>query len=211
MFPAAPFIICLACSLLALVMVAARGALPFVRKAWFVIAAGVGILFGGIGSGAGFRFVAETGIFDAGSYVDYSSNTIHAHWGYHPQAAASTFKWFYTYKYGNGKTKGPFQLPDAKVSDCAASYKMPIPEGEEWKTLTITCYADFVAPPVVTTNGVYHLPGVMRSINDVDSANPRYVTPGITIEIDGRVLTPTNNLSHLESTIDPKETEKKEK
>ena len=98
MFPAAPFIICLVCSLLALVMVAARGALPFVRKAWFIVAAVVGILFGGIGSGAGFRFVAETGIFDAGSYIDYSSNTIYAHWGYHPQAAASTFKWFYTYK-----------------------------------------------------------------------------------------------------------------
>jgi hypothetical protein len=197
MFPAAPFLISLVCSLLALVMVAARGALPFVRKAWFVIAAAVGILFGGIGSGAGFRFQAETGIFDAGSYVDYSSNTIHARWGYNPQAAASTFKWFYTYKYGSSETKGPFQLPDAKVSDCAASYKMPVPDGEEWKALTITCYADFVAPPVVTTNGVYHLPGVMRSINDVESSSPRYVTPGITITVDNEILTPTNTIGEI--------------
>ena len=88
---------------------------------------------------------------------------------------------------------------------------MPIPDDEEWKALTITCYADYVAPPVVTTNGVYHLPGVMRSINDVESSNPRYVTPGITIEIDSRVLTPTNSLSRLETTIDLKETEKQEK
>ena len=54
-------------------------------------------------------------------------------------------------------------------------------------------YAEYVAPPVVTTNGVYHLSGVMRTMD----GSQRYVTPLVEIVVnleDGstQTLTPTN-------------------
>lgn len=195
MMPAWPFLIGIALSLAGLIGVLLRPVLPALRQLWFVIACIVGIAFGTISSRCDFRFVAESGIFDAGSYIDYSKNTIHAVWGYQPYAAGSKFKWFYVYKYGS-EYKGPFQLPDAAVEDCHAQYVFPIPDSEQWESIIITCYTEYVPPPTVVTNGVYHLSGVMRSIDDADSPSPKYVTPRIeilaTVE-DGEeiILTPT--------------------
>jgi hypothetical protein len=147
-----------------------------------------------------FAFVAETGIWDAGSYVDYSTRTLHARWGYHPWAAGGRFRWFYSRKYGDNK--GPFQLPDANIEDCAASYQLPIPEGEDLGTIIIRCYSEFVKPPSVITNGVYHLTGVMRPIGDDSLPSPRFVTPLINITTDtGLYLTPTNQPKFIHKDI----------
>ena len=180
MIPAWPFLVGLCISLSALLIVFTAPALPFMRKWWFILACVGGIIYGGIGKGSGFRFVAETGIFDAGSYIDYPNNTIHAVWGYQPYVSGSKFKWFYSYKYGS-ENKGPFPLPDAAVENCHAQYTFNISEGEECRDMVITCYTEYVAPPTVVTNGVYHLSGVMRAMGDTDSTEPKYVTPRIEI------------------------------
>ena len=161
MIPAWPFLVGLCISLSALLIVFTAPALPFMRKWWFILAC-VG------------------GIIDAGSYIDYPNNTIHAVWGYQPYVSGSKFKWFYSYKYGS-ENKGPFPLPDAAVEDCHAQYTFNISEGEEWRDMVITCYTEYVAPPTVVTNGVYHLSGVMRAMGDTDSTEPKYVTPRIEI------------------------------
>lgn len=53
------------------------------------------------------------------------------------------------------------------------------------------CYiwTEYVPPDIVHTNGVYHLDGVMRAMDD--ATERKFVTPGITIEKDGEILTPT--------------------
>lgn len=163
-----------------------------------VVVAVSAVIYGGIGNGVGFVFPSESGIADAGSFVNYSNNTITAVWSYQPYVRGRKFKWFYTYKYGdNFESKGPYQLPDADVEDCLAEYQLPIPEGEDWKAMTVTCYTQYVAPPNVVTNGVYHLSGVTRAIGDETAVDPKYVTPGIVIMANladgGEVtLTPTN-------------------
>lgn len=181
-------------SLAGLLAVVLAPALPRVKKLWFILTAAVCILWGGIGAGSGFEFMAETGVFDAGSWIDFENTTLNARWTYAPWASGSTFKWCYRYKYGS-EHKGPFQLPDADVSACAASFKLDIPEGEEWRDLIVYCYTEYVAPPTVVTNGVYHLGGVSRDMSGGD----KFVTPKVEIVVNlesgERVtLTPTNQL-----------------
>lgn len=148
-----------------------------------VVGIAVCVLYGGIGSDWGFTFVPETGICDAGSFVDTETSTIYAIWNYEPYVASYKFKWFFKFKYGDEESD-PIMLPDANVSDGHAVCPIPVPEGVELKSFTVTCYTEYVKPPNVVTNGVYHLDGVMRSIDSTNSPMPKYVTPGVTIYAD---------------------------
>lgn len=148
-----------------------------------VVGFAVSVLYGGIGSGWGFTFIPETGIYDAGSFVDTETSTIYAIWNYDPYVASYKFKWFFKFKYG-GEESDPIQLPDANVSDGSAVCPIPVSEGMEFDAFTVTCYTEYVKPTLVVTNGVYHLDGVMRSIDSTNSPMPNYVTPGITIYVD---------------------------
>lgn len=186
--PAAIVLFCLFFSLLGLLVVALAPALPKIKRLWFLSLVVVGLAFGVISDRVGFQIITETGIYDAGSFFDYSSNTAHVRWGYQPYVKGSRFRWFYKYKYGDDEM-GPYELPSCPVEDCAADYQLQIPDGQSWKSVIFVCYAEYVAPPVVTTNGVYHLSGVMRTMDD----SQRYVTPLVTIEVDGEILTPTNS------------------
>lgn len=167
----------------------------------------VSVLYGGIGSGWGFTFIPETGIYDAGSFVDTETGTIYAIWNYEPYVASYKFKWFFKFKYG-GEESDPIQLPDANVSDGSAMCQIPVPEGMELESFTVTCYTEYEKPVLVVTNGVYHLDGVMRSIDSTNSPMPKYVTPGITIyadlsdgsqmqlaPVEGEAPVPSSNLS----------------
>ena len=153
-------------------------------------------LYGGIGSGWSFVFVPETGIYDGGSHIDTETRMIYAIWNYEPYVASYKFKWFFKFKYGN-EWSDPIILPDANVSDGFAVCPIPVPEGMELKSFTVWCYTEYVKPTHVVTNGVYHLNGVSRSINDGGSDSPKYVPFTIPIYAnlsDGEdiPLTPTN-------------------
>ena len=150
------------------------------------------VAWGGVGSGWSINFIQNCGLTDAGSTVDQNTGVVEARWTYSPLVAGYDFKWYYTLKYANGEgSKGPFQLPDAKVSDGHATAIIP---ESGYSALTITCYTCYVPPVQVVTNGVYHVNGVMRSMNDApESPTPKFVTPGVKIQTDGGVyLTPTN-------------------
>lgn len=172
-----------------------------------VVGIAVSVLYGGIGSGWGFTFIPETGIYDAGSFVDTETSTIYAIWNYEPYVASYKFKWFFKFKYG-GEESDPIQLPDANVSDGSAMCQIPVPEGMELESFTVTCYTEYEKPVLVVTNGVYHLDGVMRSIDSTNAPMPKYVTPGITIyadlsdgsqmqlaPVEGEAPVPSSNLS----------------
>lgn len=148
-----------------------------------VVGIAVSMVYGGIGSGWGFIFVPETGIYDAGSFIDTETSTIYAIWNYEPYVASYKFKWFFNFKYGN-EWSDPIMLPDANVSDGHAVCPIPVPEGMELESFTVTCYTEYEKPVLVVTNGVYHLDGVMRSIDSTNSPLPKYVTPAITIYAD---------------------------
>ncbi|MBR2983558.1 MAG: hypothetical protein IKC80_10080 [Kiritimatiellae bacterium] len=192
MIPTAPILVCLALALLGLFMILSAPALRMLRRGWFFSLVVAGLAFGVISDRVGFHIMTETGIYDAGSFFDYSSNTAHVRWGYQPYVKGSRFRWFYKYKYGSDEM-GPYELPSCPVEDCAADFKLEVPEGQEWKSVIFIGYAEYVAPPVVTTNGVYHLSGVMRTMD----GSQRYVTPLVEIVVnleDGstQTLTPTN-------------------
>ncbi len=139
------------------------------------------VLFAGQGTGWGFTFIKSSGLTDAGSAANLETGDVVARWTYIPAVADYDFKWYYTLKYENDKEKrGPFQLPDAKVSDGYASAKIP---ESGFKALDITCYTTYVPPPQVVTNVVYHLSGIMRSMDSVDADDPIFVTPGITVDV----------------------------
>ena len=188
MIPAWIVLCALGLSLGGLFLIVAAPALRMLRRGWFFSLVVASLAFGVISDRVGFKIVTETGIYDAGSFFDYSSNTAHVHWGYQPYVKGSRFRWFYSYKYGSDEF-GPHELPSCPVEDCAADYQLQIPDGQSWKSVIFTCYAEYVAPPVVTINGVYHLSGVMRTMD----GSQKYVTPLVTIEVDGETLTPTNN------------------
>lgn len=147
------------------------------------VAAVIGcMLYGGVGSGWDFSYMAETGVYDAGSWIDEETGEVHALWTYDQWAAGYKLKWFYTYKY-DSEEFGPVQIPDVDVSAGHAEYTLPT-AGEDWESVLIYCYTEYVQPVHVVTNGVYHLSGVMRSIDSTNSPMPKYVTPGITITAD---------------------------
>lgn len=163
---------------LLMILVAARIA-PFLRTlfcrwclALFAVAA---IVYGGGKN----RFMYQTGLTDAGSYC--TNDLIHAEWTWPPLIGDYDFRWQYrdaTITNEAGEVVGPwYELPGGMVSDGFAEAIVP-----DATNMQVVCWAEYVPPIHVVTNGVYHLNGVMRAMGDARTNN--WVTPGIRI-IDG--------------------------
>lgn len=128
------------------------------------------------------RFTFNLGLTDAGSTFDTATGTAEARWAYDPGIALYAFRW--QYRIGDGDWT---PLPDGEVSAGHAIAHIDLPEGS---SVAFQCYPQYVAPPVVHTNGVYHLSGVMPAM-DTDPQDPDYVTPRVPIRTDtGKTLTP---------------------
>lgn len=178
---------------LCVVALAAIAFAPYLRafrRWWFVIACVIATAYGG----SKWRFTYSNGVSDAGSYA--TNDLAHAVWTYNPSYGIYTFRWAYrdlTITNETGVCIDVWHyLPDALVSDGMADAIVQNATNMEY-----TCYALYVPPPAVVTNGVYHLEGVSRSMATTNSPTPDYVSWGtrvIVIFPDGRnmVITPTN-------------------
>lgn len=140
------------------------------------------------------RFEYVNGVHDNGSYC--TNNLICAAWTFDLPAMEYTIKANYqdlTITNATGECVDPLHpLPDALVREGA--HVWPLAEGANAENMRVVIYAAYVPPPVVTTNGVYHLSGVMPAMGD----NPgKYVTPGVQIIVnletgESEIITPTN-------------------
>lgn len=140
------------------------------------------------------RFEFQNGLHDIGSYC--TNDKIHAEWDYLPAYEAYTLKAKYrdlTIVNEVGVCIDVWHdMEDVPVSLMFAEWNVP-----NATNMSVVCYADYIPPPNVITNGVYHLNGVSRSIEDDGSGDPKFVP--FTIQIyadlsDGEEipLTPTN-------------------
>lgn len=160
------------------------------RRAWFVIACAIATVYGG----SKWRFNFSNGVTDAGSYA--TNNLACAVWTYNPAYGLYTFRWAFrdltlTNEVGVCIDTWHY-LPDALVSDGMAYATVLDATNMEY-----TCYAQYIPPPAVVTNGVYHLEGISRSMATTNSPMPDYVPWGTRVEIvlpngDIKVITPTN-------------------
>lgn len=135
-----------------------------------------------------FEFV--NGVHDAGSFC--TNNLICAQWTYDTAAIEFTIKASYqdltiTNSVGECIDK-MHELPFAMVRD-----GLHVWEVANATNMRVVVYSTYVPPPVVSTNGVYHLAGVMPAMEDPG----KYVTPGVQIVVnleggEREVLTPTN-------------------
>ena len=165
------------------------------RMAWFSIATFVLMLYAGTKPPTHlWRFEFQNGVRDTGSYC--TNDVIHAEWDYAPAYEHYTLKAKYrdlTFTNEVGVCIDVWHdLEDVPVASVSA----------EWTVLNATnmsvvCYADFVPPPHVVTNGVYHMDGVSRSMSTTNSPTPDYVPWGTRVEVvlpNGEALniTPTN-------------------
>lgn len=143
------------------------------------------------------RFTFANGVHDLGSYC--TNDTIHAMWDYAPAYEGYALRCAvrdltFTNEVGVCIDDWHY-LEDAAVADMVAEWYVPDATNYE-----VTCYAQYVQPQHVVTNGAYHVGGIMRSLaqtNEDDYASADFVTPGITIQAnldDGGelTLTPTN-------------------
>jgi hypothetical protein len=163
------------------------------RRLWFVIAAIVAASFANSTGGVSYVFWNEMGIYDNGSYFDAETKTLEARWTYAPYVEGYKLRWFWYYKQGDDQN--PHSLPEVDVSACAASYRLPDEVFEKNSAIIVVLYTEYVAPPVVVTNGVYHLSGVSRDMSGGD----KFVTPKVEIVVniengETEILTPTNQL-----------------
>lgn len=145
------------------------------RRGWFLIAAVAAILYAGT-KPPSWTFAFNLGLHDAGSTYDQTEGAIVARWTWDAPVAGYVFRWSYSVNGGDY-----IQLPDANVSDGSASAH--IAAGPE-DTVRVQCYPQYVPPIHVVTNGVYHLDGVMRSMDSTNSPAPKYVAPSICIYAD---------------------------
>lgn len=76
----------------------------------FVAATLMFMLYAGVSNDWDFRFMVETGVYDAGSWIDEETGEVHAFWDYEQWAAGYKLKWFYTYKYRDEEF-GRFRCP----------------------------------------------------------------------------------------------------
>lgn len=140
------------------------------------------------------RFQFENGLHDMGSYC--TNDVIHAEWDYAPVLSGYALRATYrdltiTNEVGVCIDTWHY-LEDADVTDMVAEWFVP-----DATNMEVVCYALYVPPVHVVTNGVYHVSGVMRTLATTNSATPSYVTPGIQVyalddEGEANVLTPTN-------------------
>ena len=184
-----PLVGVLAC-LAILAAIALAPCLKAFRRGWFLVATVAAVLWAGTKPEPPARvFTFSLGLHDAGSTYDETEGAAVARWTYDAPVAGYAFRWQYRI---NG---GPWvQLPDYAVTDETAVAAIPAEPGDE---VRIQCYPQFIAPPHVITNGVYHLNGVSRSIEDDGSGDPKFVPFTIPIYADlsdGEEipLTPTN-------------------
>ena len=141
------------------------------------------------------RFTFQNGVTDAGSYC--TNDIIHAEWTYLEAYAGYALKAAYRDLTITNDVGGCIDdwhyLEDAVVADTLAEWYVP-----DATNMEIVCYAQYVQPVHVVTNGVYHVGGVMRTMattNMPDRAD--YVTPGVTVrayddETGDVIMTPTN-------------------
>lgn len=139
------------------------------------------------------RFEFVNGVRDNGSFC--TNNLICAAWTYDSAAMEFSIRAYYqdltvTNELGEC-TDELHQLSDALVRDCSRVWALE--EGLNAENMRVVIYGTYVPPPVVSTNGVYRLSGVMPSMD----GERKYVTPGIRISasLEGggtAVLTPTN-------------------
>ena len=190
MIPVVYPLVGLAACLLALAAVALAPYLKAFRRFWFVVATVIATVYGG----GNWHCSFENGVRDSGSYC--TNDLIHASWTYQPAYAAYTFKWAYrdmTLTNEVGVIVDEWHsLPDALVSDGSAEATVTNATNME-----IVCYAQYVPPPHVVTNGVYHMEGVSRTMATTNSQTPDYVTWGTRVEVilpngEIKVITPTN-------------------
>ena len=140
------------------------------------------------------RFEFQNGLHDIGSYC--TNDTIHAEWDYAPAYESYTLKAKYrdlTITNEVGVCIDVWHdMEDVPVSLMFAEWYVP-----NATNMSVVCYADYVPPPHVVTNGVYHMEGVSRSMATTNSPAPDFVTWGIRVEVvlpNGaiKVITPTN-------------------
>lgn len=183
----------LACCI-ALLAIFCADNLKHVKYLWFWIAVAVLVPFAGAKHGGDshvWTFTFQNGVRDYNSYC--SNDTIHAEWIYYEAYRNYAFRWCYrdlTFTNEVGVCIDEYHyLPDAMVSDSIAEANVP-----NATNMQVVCYALYVPPVYVVTNGVYHIGGVMRSMSSSDDQKNDFVTPGIIIKADlsGNPLTPTN-------------------
>ena len=149
------------------------------------------VLFGGVGSGYQFYFFADSGVYDAGSYVDLTTGEITAVWTYQPEVENYAFEWAYTFKYENDtEDRGPFTLPQCDVKD--GYNTVFVPEIVGAKAVTVSCYTRYVRPPAVHTNGVHDVSGGHSLTNNLGYVFPEIVIYANLEDGSTEALTPTN-------------------
>ena len=169
------------------------GRLPTVVR-FGTVAATVGVIaFGGAKPPAPshlWRFEFLNGLHDAGSTC--TAEGIDAHWTYDADVAGQAVNASYqdlTITNSLGVcTDELHPLTPCLVAD--SSHFWPLADATNMRVII---WAEYVRPPETHTNGVYRLPGVMRTMDD----QPRYVTPTIRIDFADDVggiatLTPTD-------------------
>lgn len=175
MIPAWPILLALSATLVWLAAIVLRPYLGQVRSSWFLIASIIAVVYAGTKTGHYFSF--ELGLADAGSTYDAAEGLLVAKWTASAALDDYTFRWTYA---ADGAEH--VELPPGKVSDGEA--RAVIPAGI--RLLHVACWAEYVPPPTVVTNGVYHLSGVMRAMD----GSEKIVTPAVPIVVDGKQLAP---------------------
>ena len=167
------------------------------RTAWFAIAAVVLALYAGTKPPQPthlWRFEFQNGVHDAGSYC--TNDLVHAEWDYAPAYEPYTLKAKYrdlTFTNEVGVCLDPWHdLADVPVAAMSAEWTVP-----NATNMSVLCWAEYVPPPHVVTNGVYHMEGVSRSMATTNSPTPDFVSWGTRVEIvlpngEIKVITPTN-------------------
>lgn len=158
----------------------------------FAVLATVGlVIFGGVGSGYQFYFFSDSGVHDAGSYVDLATGEITAVWTYQPEVENYALCWSYSFKYeSDSEQRGPFNLPECDVKDGFSTVFVPEIVGA--KAVTVNCYTRYVRPPAVHTNGVHDVSGGHSLTNNLGVVFPEIIIYANLDDGTTESLTPTN-------------------
>lgn len=191
MIPAVYPLILLGVCLVLLAAVVLAPCLQAFRKGWFVIATIAAMLYAGTKpEPQRWSFEFNLGLTNNGSTYDETEHVAMARWTWNQAVAAYKLVW--KYRINDGAW---VDLPEYDVTDGMAVAYIPAEIGD---TVRIQCYTRYVAPEQTSTNGVYHLGGVMRSIDSTNSPSPKYVGPGIQIWADlsdgAELLAPPTNV-----------------
>lgn len=197
MIPSVYPLVGLAACCIALSVIAIAHAAGAFRRGWFAAATVVCVLYAGTKPPQPthlWRFEFQNGVHDTGSYC--TNDIIHAEWDYAPAYEPYTLKAKYqdlTMTNEVGVCIDVWHdLEDMPISAMFAEWTVP-----NATNMSVICFAEYVPPPHVVTNGVYHMEGVSHSMATTNSTAPDYVTWGTRVEVvlpNGavKVITPTN-------------------